>query len=109
MSYITHTPSRTQPLIQTRHLVNISEVQILLISLILESVNQVRIRGSQICSRDQLILALVLALQVEAEENDGHGHAGVAGEVDTPGNVVAGCVPVEEDLWAWRVLLVWRL
>lgn len=75
-------------------LIHVSEVQVLLIGLILKGVNQVRIRRGQIRRSDKLVLALVRALQVEAEVDDCYGHAGVAGEVHTPGNVVTGCVPI---------------
>jgi hypothetical protein len=37
---------------------------------------------------------------VEAEVDDCHSHAGVTCQVNTPGNVVPGCVPVKENLRA---------
>lgn len=67
--------------------------------------DQIGVSRAEIRRSDKLILALVLALQMKAEEDHCYGHARVACQVHTPSNVVAGCVPVEEDLRALTVLL----
>ena len=67
--------------------------------------NQVRISSSESRLSQELILLGVLALEVEPEVDDSGDHAGVAGEVDTPGDVVPRGISVKEYLRAW-VLLV---
>jgi hypothetical protein len=83
-----------------RYLINISEVHVLLICLILESVDQVRISSTESRLSQEPILLGVLALEIEPEVDDSGDHAGVAGEVDTPGNVVPRGISVKEYLRA---------
>jgi hypothetical protein len=88
-----------------KYLINISEVHVLLICLILESVDQVRISSTKSRLSQELILLGVLALEIEPEVDDSGDHAGVAGEVDTPGNVVPRGISVKEYLRAWVSLV----
>lgn len=75
-------------------LVNIPEIQILLICLILKRMHKIRIRSAEPSSSQHLVLLLVLPFQVETEVDHRDGHAGVAGEMHAPRDVIPRCVPV---------------
>lgn len=67
--------------------------------------DQVRIGSIQSLRGQNLILLLVLANEVEAQENHGRGHACVARQVHTPGNMIPRRVSIEEDLRAYPMLV----
>lgn len=62
--------------------------------------DKIWIRGIEPSRSQHLVLLLVLANEIKPQENNGHCHARVAGEVDTPSNMVSGLIRVKEDLGA---------
>lgn len=58
---------------------HIAEIDILAISLILESVNEIWISGIQSLLSNHLILLFILSDKIEAQENHGSCHTSVAG------------------------------
>lgn len=80
--------------------IHVSEVRVLLIGKILESVNVSLVIGFSHTSRGSCITLLVEASQVEPEENDDEKQEDIASHVSAEGDKVSGLIVVSEDLRA---------
>lgn len=85
----------------SRSLIHITEVHVLLISLVLKSVDEIGISSAQSGRSQHLVFLLILALQVKSEVNDSGGHTSITSEVNTPCDMVPWRIPVEEYLRAY--------